>query len=975
MASRGRGRGRGGGSFGRGYHAEAQGQQACHGGPSSSRREVLQGILKAWSPLEVVSWCCSENSELLDADLSSLAIHRAAKGGSQKDWGSPSLWSTLLSRLRETADEASIQHVCKAIWAFARLPYAFIQTEECLQSLDALQKRTEALAHDFDTQGVANVLHSFGTLRVTLGPTWTPRKRALKALAQRGAALIEQFTARDVANSLWAAARLLNESLRTFEQALLERLMQVAQLANGQELANCFWAFAVLHTADPPHCVRGVPRTFGRTLCAAASSLVESFNAQNVSNIVWAMGKLHRTGVPESSVVNDGQLLVALEARAAAEAHWLTTQGLTNVLWGLAKAGVSLSRDSGICLIKTLIEYSPKLDGKDASNALWALSMLLTLPSAGADHQATPVSSEESDAVDKLSSVGRKAANALCTRMEVLIDSLNDCDVASSLLAIAKLHESNLVKPNTGFVERLCARGQQVASGIRSAQAVWTMWSLAKLGISRKTCENFCAALYDTVAAAMPDLPDQELGVAAWAIAKLGVSDLEARGIVAMFWQVAKSLSCADGVDKSELANRPSWRTFGHVLFAERQLSGKVKPHEKLCRPALDHLFISHSAMRVRVAKAAASASATVLRNAALAGAGRILMIDDEIEAGSDGPIWQDALAEAGAKDVYHWRRFACGDEQVEPWPYAGSKRKECDLCVMRLPFHSGATRLALAAAVSCLKADGLLLLWCDSHAGALASARSLLAETKIEVCDVLRNDPVAVVLTARRGAKSALGRQSLQEWRTDVSIQLPLGSDAGFHKSAWCTYPGLFAGGGLDIMTAALLRTLPAPPHPSAKVLDFACGSGSIAASLMQRHPDMQVTLLDADAVAVEACRQNLPEAKRILVSDGWHQLKNRNLRFDWIVSNPPVHRGRLDDFRVLMDLVDGAGPRLRPDGVLWIVAQEYVPVGSLLGSFSDVTCPLDDGRFVVWRAAGWCGQPEDGAAACEPRSKRRKL
>ena len=49
--------------------------------------------------------------------------------------------------------------------------------------------------------------------------------------------------------------------------------------------------------------------------------------------------------------------------------------------------------------------------------------------------------------------------------------------------------------------------------------------------------------------------------------------------------------------------------------------------------------------------------------------------------------------------------------------------------------------------------------------------------------------------------------------------------------------YPGLFAAGGLDVMTAALLRALPPPPR-GANVLDFCCGSGAIAAALGAREP-----------------------------------------------------------------------------------------------------------------------------------------
>merc|ERR1712136_37976 len=159
------------------------------------------------------------------------------------------------------------------------------------------------------------------------------------------------------------------------------------------------------------------------------------------------------------------------------------------------------------------------------------------------------------------------------------------------------------------------------------------------------------------------------------------------------------------------------------------------------------------------------------------------------------------------------------------------------------------------------------------------------------------------------------------------------------------------------DIMTTVLLRTLPAPSTVNWKVLDFACGSGTISAGLLQRHPEAEVTCLDADALAIEACKENVLSAKRILLSDCWRALEGRKLRFDWIVSNPPVHRDHADDLEVLLELVHGAGPRLREGGALWIVAQEYVPVGGLLAEFGDVTCPFDDGRFVVWRASAWEG------------------
>ena len=69
-------------------------------------------------------------------------------------------------------------------------------------------------------------------------------------------------------------------------------------------------------------------------------------------------------------------------------------------------------------------------------------------------------------------------------------------------------------------------------------------------------------------------------------------------------------------------------------------------------------------------------------------------------------------------------------------------------------------------------------------------------------------------------------------------------------------------------------------------------------------------------------------------------------------------VHHGQPDDFRVLIALLRGARRRLKPGGVLWLVAQEQVPVGRLLalhGRFAWVRATeADGGRFVVWSAGG---------------------
>jgi len=65
---------------------------------------------------------------------------------------------------------------------------------------------------------------------------------------------------------------------------------------------------------------------------------------------------------------------------------------------------------------------------------------------------------------------------------------------------------------------------------------------------------------------------------------------------------------------------------------------------------------------------------------------------------------------------------------------------------------------------------------------------------------------------------------------------------------------------------------------------------------------------------VALDAARANVPTAARVFLCDGWPDTasafpkKGKPKKYEWIVSNPPVHRGQPDDFRVVRDLISGA-------------------------------------------------------------------
>ena len=140
------------------------------------------------------------------------------------------------------------------------------------------------------------------------------------------------------------------------------------------------------------------------------------------------------------------------------------------------------------------------------------------------------------------------------------------------------------------------------------------------------------------------------------------------------------------------------------------------------------------------------------------------------------------------------------------------------------------------------------------------------------------------------------------------------------------CSLPGVFAHGRVDPGTALLLQALE-PLAVTGRVLDFACGNGVIGLALLAREPALDLALLDASALALEAARRSLRLnglQARVLASDG---LAEGDGAFDWIVSNPPFHRGVDNDLDIAAGFFDRAGTVLRHGGRIVVVFNRHLP------------------------------------------------
>ncbi|WP_424449891.1 class I SAM-dependent methyltransferase [Microbacterium arborescens] len=139
--------------------------------------------------------------------------------------------------------------------------------------------------------------------------------------------------------------------------------------------------------------------------------------------------------------------------------------------------------------------------------------------------------------------------------------------------------------------------------------------------------------------------------------------------------------------------------------------------------------------------------------------------------------------------------------------------------------------------------------------------------------------------------------------------------------------FGGAFAGPRIDIGTRLLLAHLPAhAPGGTASDpwIDFACGTGVVAAAWAVRHPGVHVYASDQSAAAVASARATVLAngvADRVAVARDDLLSQRADGSASLIALNPPFHSGPAISDRIAPRLFLDAARVLRSGGELWCV------------------------------------------------------
>lgn len=140
---------------------------------------------------------------------------------------------------------------------------------------------------------------------------------------------------------------------------------------------------------------------------------------------------------------------------------------------------------------------------------------------------------------------------------------------------------------------------------------------------------------------------------------------------------------------------------------------------------------------------------------------------------------------------------------------------------------------------------------------------------------------------------------------------------------------PGMFSASGPDKGSQLLVEHF--TNRIRGKVADFGAGWGYLSAELVKRSDAVEsLELFEADYASLKAAEKNATKAQRF----NWVDMSSEAPRgpFDWIIMNPPFHKGRAAEPELGQVFIQAAAKSLPSGGRLLMVANTNLPYENVL-------------------------------------------
>ena len=333
--------------------------------------------------------------------------------------------------------------------------------------------------------------------------------------------------------------------------------------------------------------------------------------------------------------------------------------------------------------------------------------------------------------------------------------------------------------------------------------------------------------------------------------------------------------------------------------------------------------------------------SQVILRNQARLPPGDLILVNPEADElfrslSADG---RKVHLSTGSHGIFRRLEKMGADVRFEAVPTAG---EDANCNVLILPREKERLDMLLQAAAAGMSGTGRLWLVGENRAGIKSSPR--LLERHFEQVEKLDSARHCSLFEARMPLNRGLF--DLDRYATTWRLETA-GADTRL-----VSLPGVFAHGRLDAGTALLLESMQVL-RLSGDILDFASGCGVVGITALRNCPNARLTLLDDSALAIEAGKRSLSANSLQAVSLASNGLAELDGRFDWILSNPPFHRGIRDDLDIAAEFFCRAGTFLKEKGRILVVFNRHLPYeGWLRKQFNNVNRLADTREFTVIEA-----------------------
>ncbi|MGO0309282.1 RAP domain-containing protein [Endozoicomonas acroporae] len=463
------------------------------------------------------------------------------------------------------------QHIANLLWAVAKLVDNGLELEKTpkLKEVVAallLHVKTKAESKEekdhFRSQGTANLLWALVKLvenGLDLEKT-AQLKEAVTALLPHVKIKAESkeekdhFKPQEVANLLWAMAKLLDNGLKKtskFREAVAALLANVKTKAKSKEekdhfipqhISNLLWAVARLvdnglELEKTPKLKEVVVALLPHVKAKAESKEEKDhFNTQATANLLWALAKLVDNGLEleKTGPLNEAVAALLPHVKTKAESKekkdFFNTQGVANLLWAVAKlVDNGLESEKVPKLTEVLVALLPHVKTKAKEqknhfipqhivNLLWALAKLVDI---GLELEKTAILKETLAAL--LYHVKTKAES------KDERDHFNAQGLANLVWALAKLGDIGLeLEKTVKLKETLTALLYRVKTKAESKEErdrfipqgiVNLLWALAKLGEAIEL--NLIKSTFDALVARISETPQrsqQNIWMSLWGV-------------------------------------------------------------------------------------------------------------------------------------------------------------------------------------------------------------------------------------------------------------------------------------------------------------------------------------------------------------------------------------------------------------------------------------------------------------------------